>query len=572
MHALAGICAWGGRRGTELALGKRKAIVADIGEACASAVVRLRSKMSKTGFDDLVLGAGAMASHIQAELSTKLDAMWSEFPLMLFGFFGERFGYSTVVVAAHMKVCIQNMRGLAKLVLGRLLLLTWAMHLRIGIRSWQCWRRICHCGIFWNTYIMVRGHASALRCSRRNEGDHRNIKLEVRSTFNISAPLVLSRLRSGQTTERMRKSAFVSLVEKLWHKRGKGSVANVLLKHLVPQFRLAEMTWHKKCLHILAFAASDLFDDTPNAKHLVRDFKLALPHCPRAILSKMDVAVVHMCMDISVPGNIISVPRAFLNSTPFIGPRPLLDFGAIVESLESATSLPPVSDVGDVDIFLQVGITRDRIVLVNSDYQHSVRCMIMHVCNYDEEEVRLSITGRFVDIDFDIVTQSALRLQLFTRMVLWTCTDATTSVAPKRFCLGDAAASNDARGTALPLARGRHTVLALTNGDHSVDSVGSQLQPTQTEQDDTLCMLLDVGAVDGGVVYDMPSFLDHGGIATSTLINRGMLVARLDDFGEHRLALNPESTYLTSFLTVTESCLLPKRTAGTTVVSHTLSK
>ena len=150
---------------------------------------------------------------------------------------------------------------------------------------------------------------------------------------------------------------------------------------------------------------------------------------------------------------------------------------------------------------------------------------------------------------------------------------ARGNVTPKRFCLGDAGVSNDARGTALPLSRGRHTVHALTNGDHSVDSVGSQLQPTQTEQDDTLCMPLDAGAVDGGVsVDDMPSFLDHGDIATNTLINRGMLVARLDDFGEHRLALNPESTYLTSILTVTESCLLPKRTAGATVVSHTLSK
>ena len=77
MHTLAGICAWGGRRGTELALGKSKEIVADIGEACTFAVVRLRSKMSKAGFDDLVLDAGAMASHIQAELSTKFDAMWS---------------------------------------------------------------------------------------------------------------------------------------------------------------------------------------------------------------------------------------------------------------------------------------------------------------------------------------------------------------------------------------------------------------------------------------------------------------------------------------------------------------
>ena len=84
-----GICPWGGRRGTELALGKAKEIIADIGEACTCAVLALRPKMSITDFDALVLDAGTMGSHIQAELSTKLDSMWTEFPLLLLGFFGE---------------------------------------------------------------------------------------------------------------------------------------------------------------------------------------------------------------------------------------------------------------------------------------------------------------------------------------------------------------------------------------------------------------------------------------------------------------------------------------------------
>ena len=186
-----------------------------------------------------------------------------------------------------------------------------------------------------------------------------------------------------------------------------------------------------------------------------------------------------MCMDTSIPGNIISVPRGFLNCTPIIGPRTLLEFGAIVEALQSVTSLPSVSDVVDAGIFLQVGTTRDRIVLANSDSPHSVRCMILDVCSYDEEEVRLTRAGRFVDIDFETLTHSEMRLQVFTRMVLWTCTKSTTSVAPKRFCLGDAVASNAARGTALPLTDGSQ--VAVLMAAMSATSCRRQLDPVRDD-------------------------------------------------------------------------------------------
>ena len=44
-------------------------------------------------------------------------------------------------------------------------------------------------------YLKTQGHASSLLCIRRNEGDHRSIKMEARLTPNISGPLLSVRLR-----------------------------------------------------------------------------------------------------------------------------------------------------------------------------------------------------------------------------------------------------------------------------------------------------------------------------------------------------------------------------------------
>ena len=91
-------------------------------------------------------------------------------------------------------------------------------------------------------FLYVRGHAIALFVSRRNEGDHRNLKLDMRGAYNIGGPLVMSRLRHGQTAELMAQSAFVSFAGKTWTRRGAGSAVNILLSHMFPVFRLNEMT------------------------------------------------------------------------------------------------------------------------------------------------------------------------------------------------------------------------------------------------------------------------------------------------------------------------------------------
>ena len=127
----------------------------------------------------------------------KFTAMWCQFPLKIFGFWGEQVGYSIAVVNRFIQdtmyeyAKIENKLAVHRVARGYLaetsdvaLTLVLKVTRRLQLKELRY------------LYIKVRGHASSLICSRRNDGDHRHLKIISRPTSNVSSPLLMARLRA----------------------------------------------------------------------------------------------------------------------------------------------------------------------------------------------------------------------------------------------------------------------------------------------------------------------------------------------------------------------------------------
>ena len=173
-------------------------------------MVPYRTIVEQSIYDGLVADAETLGSAVAGEISVKLDAMWSEFPLLLLGFFGEAHGHSIAEVNRHMSRAIAKHAALPADMVDRVTV-SYLGPESLVLDSFKCKlltnRPLCD---FRNAYMHVRGHATALLCSRRNEGDHRNLKLEARLAYNISGPLLMARLRNGQTIDNMNAADFVT--------------------------------------------------------------------------------------------------------------------------------------------------------------------------------------------------------------------------------------------------------------------------------------------------------------------------------------------------------------------------
>ena len=90
-----------------------------------------------------------------------------------------------VVVVAHMQKCLRMFAAADTSSLDRVTMSYLgddAPHLQSFLLKMQTGWPLLH---FHNAWMFVRGHAMALIVSRRNEGDHRNLTLETRSTHNV---------------------------------------------------------------------------------------------------------------------------------------------------------------------------------------------------------------------------------------------------------------------------------------------------------------------------------------------------------------------------------------------------
>ena len=425
---------------------------------------------------------------------------------------------------------------------------------------------------FRDAYMHVRGHATALLCSRRNEGDHRNLKLEARLAYNISGPLLMARLRNGQTTDNMNAADFVTLAGKLWNSRGKSNVVNQLLEHLFPLWQLVDMSWHTRILHVYGPSPTELFTDLSAARTEVASFKALQPAVRRTVLTPLEQQIRMTGMSMLYPGTIISLPRNFL-APATAGRTPT--FTSIAEALQRPSSYASLDDLIRACVFVEVGTSRERIRMATSsalaDVQYSVRGVQFAVASHDGVLITLRRTGDIIDIDINSIVVSSLVLQLFTHIESWVRSDTCAVVVPKRFRLQDAVASNLTQ-VAMPMLMDVNA-----NMDASVAIGGSGggaiRNVTQTDQDAAIASLFDQGVADSLDPEYLPSSTSVCHAATvSMLVERGIAASMPDEFGEHRLALRSDAICVTSLLLVGNQGILPHRAVQFSDLSLSLTK
>ena len=117
----------------------------------------------------------------------------------------------------------------------------------------------------------------ALLVSRRNEGDHRQIHQEHRSTPNITAQLLGARVRKEQVEPLTEHSSFVQFGEAFWSKRGKQSIVNQLLEHQVEGWRLPDLTFAEKSRRTYGTTVQAQFRETGNISTDLVAFASSIP-------------------------------------------------------------------------------------------------------------------------------------------------------------------------------------------------------------------------------------------------------------------------------------------------------
>ena len=523
-------------------------------------------------FNTLIADAEKIGTAVAGEISIKLDAMWKEFPLTLLGIYGEQHGYSTAVVNLHIKRTFEKFDALGSRPVDNVTLsylgaesivadsLRSKVSLNLPLRH------------FRETLMFVRGHATALLCSRRNEGDHRNLKLESRHTYNISAVLLMSRLRSGQTADDMDAASFVTFAGKAWHRRGNGAIANLLLEHIYPAFRLHDMSWHTKTMRVYGSVLSDLFADQSEAKAAVSTFKALTLPCRRTLLTPLESQVAQMCMSMMVPGSIVSFPRAFLSPVSVGGNVKII---AIIDAVEASPPFVSIDNVLSTCIFVEVGKTRDRIRVASSCStslsEHSARCQQVVVHSNDGESVTLSRSADTVDVDFQTVILSSLWPQLFSHIIQWYCIGNSTTVRPKRHHLADAVSENISN----------MSLAALTDDDRNLECVADQAimeyvcdrMDTHADQNAALDALICASALPAVAVDSLPTFQSICHIDTAVaLSDRGLVDVSRDEFGESRLVLKPAAISVHSVFLVKQAGYLPFRSLELSKINYSLSK
>ena len=133
------------------------------------------------------------------------------------GFFGESQGFSTAVVNAHIRKVLDTFAAIPdKSKVDRVAMgylgpdSQVAKSFAIKLRTNEPFSR------FPLAHTKVRGHATALLVSRRNEGDHRSLSMLARTMPNASAVLLMARLRRPQLNDRLKHTEFVTFLEKKW--------------------------------------------------------------------------------------------------------------------------------------------------------------------------------------------------------------------------------------------------------------------------------------------------------------------------------------------------------------------
>ena len=131
----------------------------------------------------------------------------------------------------------------------------------------------------------LMGHAFALLCSIRNEGDHRDIKLKTRTTPRIGAPLIVARKRRRQALEHMAKDTALrdQFCRAIRRREVGANSINALLEHRLPRYSLVRKPFSLKAEHMYESRMEDHARDTTGPRVELQRFVVATPR-PQACL------------------------------------------------------------------------------------------------------------------------------------------------------------------------------------------------------------------------------------------------------------------------------------------------
>ena len=530
-------------------------------------------QLDAASFATLVSDGETIGSSLSAEISVKLSAMWCQLPLKIFGFWGEQVGYSTAVVNRFIQdtmdeyAKIENKLAVHRVARGYLaetsdVAITLMLKVTRGLPLVQ----------FRYLYMKVRGHASSLICSRRNEGDHRNLKIISRPTTNVSAPLLMARLRAPDLAPQLKQGTFISFCAKHWPARGRHSVVHQLLAHRFPAWKINELSWHQRCLHVYGCASSDIFEDTADVHRAVVAFKLAQPSVSRELLTTLEDAIVTRLVSVLPTGAIGSMPRDIF-SAGRAGAEEAIRFRDVVGALFHDTLPQHHLEQSDV-VFLEVGNQTGSMVLAVASHVAQpklVRFQVLSVCpevDTDGSCVWLERTGEVGNADLlEWVRSSALPTLLQT-LASWKVSDSTVHVAPKRpRLLVDRIADVQPAICMQGVADHAHAGVAVD--DLALESFVPGREESAMQQ------LLDFAAADDQPINSWASALDFPNVHVDTLEllrAQGFVESTLCEFGTTKWALSTGASQLRSRLSVRFQGLLPRRDIASTGVHPSMSK
>ncbi len=152
-------------------------------------------------------------------------------------------GFDAAIVKAHLEKCFTEFDSVAGrsthapvsrgyLSIGSSIRADLALNVRCNLPPSRCR------SLAFNTF----GHASSLLCARRQEGDHRSIKVDIRSMPNSTPQHIMAFLRRRQTDELRNEASFVEFAASVWERKGRGSVPHQLLEHRFPFWQATG--WH----------------------------------------------------------------------------------------------------------------------------------------------------------------------------------------------------------------------------------------------------------------------------------------------------------------------------------------
>lgn len=312
-------CPWAGKRGAELVWGGLDTMLSSIRSYQSPQLKVLLAGMNKNDSGRCLAELHNMSGYVANELDFKLKVLWLELPGKLWGLFGEAIGESADAVNRFTKDLLDHYDHITdKEKVHRVA----RQFLDEGskVRHWLEAKVLSGARLadMPELLVYVASYAFATICNRKNEGDHRSIKLEARAGSRVLPPYLCAKLRRKDILEHCDDPDFLRFAGTVWRKRGTRELAASLLAGEVATAKLVRMGWREKVQRIYQFDLCEKFLDTSTMDKLIADFRAATLRHFIALpppLASTNIMLVQCCKALLEPGTIFSVPHAIFRLT-----------------------------------------------------------------------------------------------------------------------------------------------------------------------------------------------------------------------------------------------------------------